>query len=56
MLATFTCVSLVGMFGCFLGAEIGVPEIGSVLAIATGVCLLEGAKNKGKGKSEQTPE
>jgi hypothetical protein len=48
MLATFLCVALIGIFGCFLGGEIGMPELGSILAIATGVCIIEDTKRKAK--------
>lgn len=48
MLATFCCVALIGVFGSFLGGEIGLPELGPVLAIAAGVCIIESAKRKVK--------
>lgn len=48
MVATFLCVALVGVFGAFLGSEFGLPELGSILSIATGVCIIEAAKSKAK--------
>ena len=53
MFATFLAVALVGVFGCFLGSEIGLPEIGSVLAIATGICIMESSKHKVKSDQGQ---
>ena len=46
MLGTFFCVALIGVFGSFLGSEIGMSELGPILAIATGVCIVEDAKRK----------
>lgn len=48
MLATFLCVALVGVFGSFFGSEINLPEIGPVLAIATGICILEAPRRKAR--------
>lgn len=54
-MSAFFLTILVGGLGCLVGLWIGLPEIGSILAIATmGACIIDVLQNKKKGEDDDS--